>query len=113
MFSNSPAFPFLAVLFVAGAALFALGTWLARRRPEAMASAQPAVSALLWTRSVTGSDEVLPAALRLDVIERLALVGEPWCVSALREAASEETDAQTRDAAERALLVIACRPDPS
>ena len=45
----------------------------------------------------------------MDLIERLAIVAQPWCVDLLTLALKEETDTVVRDAAERALLVIGAR----
>ena len=53
--------------------------------------------------------EALSWELRIDIIERLALVAQPWCVDLLARALQEEIDPAVRDAAERALLVIAAR----
>lgn len=53
----------------------------------------PAVRAS-WPQKlgVAGDNEVLDAASRLDMVQRLALLGEPWCYDALRTAAEEEPD---------------------
>ena len=191
MLANNPALSFLGFLFLAGALLFALGSWLARKSPEskpsvsdvpvlelivaemsaaektidapateAQASEMPAVEPpaeepvaepvlatpkpelregevpepealepelpafaaptavvrsltpmLPWTHAVAETDEELDPAMRLDIIERLAMVGAPWCVDALNAAIRGERDEALRDAADRALLVIACRPE--
>ena len=93
--------------------LFALGSWMARRTPGATVAPAPAPPAPPWTREVAPSDEPLTVAQRFEVIERLALVGAPWCIRALEDAVDRESEPELRDAAERALLVIACRPDLS
>ena len=103
---SNPALEIFAALFAIGAALFAAGSWLARHQP--LPSAQiPAP--LHWTRAVTDSEEELSTAMRLDLIERLAIVGAGWCVDALNAALEEESDPVVREAADRALLVIAAR----
>ncbi len=105
LLSNSPAVEIFAGLFFVGAALFALGTWLTRRTQQ-----QPETSPgpITWTQQIAGP-EPLPWELRLDIIERLAIVAQPWCVDLLNQALKEETDPVVRDAAERALLVIGAR----
>ena len=157
MLANNPALSFLGFLFLAGALLFALGSWLARKSPESKPSVsdvpvlelivaemsaadvapdtspesqtveavpeetptaepvveiplEPLAPALPWTHVVAETDEELDPAMRLDIIERLAMVGAPWCIDALNAAVRDERDESLRDAADRALLVIACRP---
>lgn len=105
LLSNNPAFGTFAALFLLGAALFVLGTWLARRPRAAQPLPEPAIT---WTREVAGA-EALTWELRMDLIERLAIVAQPWCVDLLTLALKEETDTVVRDAAERALLVIGAR----
>lgn len=156
MLANNPALSFLGFLFLAGALLFALGSWLARKSPESKPSVsdvpvlelivaemsaaevapdtspesqaveavpeetpaeepvveiplEPLAPALPWTHAVAETDEELDPAMRLDIIERLAMVGAPWCTDALNAAVRDEPDEALRDAADRALLVIACR----
>ncbi|HKE37189.1 MAG TPA: hypothetical protein VKB39_07150 [Candidatus Baltobacteraceae bacterium] len=38
----------------------------------------------------------------MDLIERLALIGQPWCIDALRAATKEERDPQVRKAIDTA-----------
>lgn len=71
------------------------------------------VAALSWTHDVTGDREGIEPELRVDMIERLAMVGLPWCEKLLERAVAEDDDALVRDAAERALLVVRARPTAS
>ncbi len=86
----------LALLLVAGAALYGLGTLLVRsassETPQAAPQPQPSAQTLAWASSVAGTNDALDVATRIDLIERLALVGEPWCIDALRAAQVEESD---------------------
>ena len=75
-----------------------------------MAPTKAAAPVITWTREITGDDERLAWELRIDAIERLALVGQPWCVDLLTQALDQESDPVVRDAAERALIVIGSRP---
>ncbi len=110
----------LALLLVAGAALYGLGTLLVRSanseapvepgtQAETGAAAGTGASApstergASWTGLVTGTDDAFDRATRIDMIERLALVGEPWCIAAIKAAAETDEDAAVRNAAGRAL----------
>ena len=88
MLSNNPGLLALVVVFIAGALLFALGTFMVRREKQAQT---PTV------------------LLRLDQIERLALVGQPWCVEQLEREFLTDRDVDVRNAAEDALVVIRAR----
>ncbi len=68
---------------------------------------QPAGDA--WARELGGSNGPVDEPTRMDMIERLAIVGQPWCVQALVQARAEDDDAQIREAADAALLVIGAR----
>lgn len=112
----------LALLLVAGAALYGLGTLLVRSansetpvegaQAEAGAAAGTGASApstaraVSWTGLVTGTDDALDSATRIDMIERLALVGEPWCIAAIKAAAETDDDVAVRDAAGRVLRAL-------
>jgi hypothetical protein len=93
--SNRTALIFFVALFVLGAILFALGTLLVRRERIAREAATPSMS----------------QADRLDMIERLVMVGQPWCVDELRAILNNDPDPAVRDAADAALLVIGSRID--
>lgn len=47
--------------------------------------------------------------VRLDQIERLAMVGQPWCAEQLQREFLHDADERVRNAAEDALMVIAAR----
>jgi len=83
--------------------LFALGTFLVRREREAQA---PLVTPSPSTELKTGSADI---EIRLDQIERLAMVGEPWCIYELKENYFNDPDERIRNAAEDAMLVIRAR----
>lgn len=56
-----------------------------------------------WPKLV---DESLAGAnrqLRMDLVERLSIVGEPWCADVLRQALKEEDDIGVRSAISVAL----------
>lgn len=99
--SSSTAALVFSLLIVLGAALWVIGGRMQR--------SSKAASTLTWTHAVLESETPVDAPTRLDVIERLAMVGAPWCVAALESARAQERDRTLRDAADRALLVIAAR----
>jgi hypothetical protein len=77
----------LAGVFVAGAVLFGLGNRMTARARKASSNG------VLWTQAVAPAGaSTLDLAMRVDMIERLALLGEPWCVEILKQAAREERD---------------------
>jgi hypothetical protein len=57
----------------------------------------------LWARLVTSEDGQLDVQDRLDMVARLEMVGEKWCIDALESATREEQDPQV-NAAVRATL---------
>jgi hypothetical protein len=57
----------------------------------------------LWARLVTSEDGQLSVQDRLDMVSRLEMVGEKWCIDALESATREEEDPQV-NAAVRATL---------
>jgi Flp pilus assembly protein TadB len=91
--SNRTGLIFFVAVFVLGAILFALGTLLVRRERLARKAA---------SQSMSQED-------RLDMIERLVMVGQPWCVDELRAILNNDADPVVRDAADAALLVIGSR----
>jgi hypothetical protein len=92
-------YPTLAVAFAAGVVLFGAGTWLVARSRGANAPGP-----LQWTQALgVPAGEPLDVAARLDMVERLALVGQPWCADLLRAAAREERDPAMRAAIAAAL----------
>jgi len=95
LLSNSPGLLALVVVFITGGLLFALGTFMVRREARAQT---PVVE-----------QTVVDLDARLDAIERLAMVGQPWCVEQLEREFLSDSDERVRNAAEDALLVIAAR----
>ncbi|MGB6985049.1 MAG: hypothetical protein WBD74_03635 [Candidatus Aquilonibacter sp.] len=93
MHSNRAGLILLVAIFVLGAILFALGTLLVRRERFAREDSTP----------------ILSQEDRLDMIERLVIVGQPWCVDELRKIISTDPNPLVRDAADAALLVIGSR----
>lgn len=104
--SSSTAALVFGVLLVLGVVLWIVGGRLSRGAPVTSALA---ITHVTWTRAILDTDERVDAEMRIDMIERLAMVGEPWCVAVLNDAIAQERDAAILDAAERALLVIAAR----
>ena len=83
---SNPLATILAVLFLTGAILYFVGAMIARR-----ADRRDALEA------------------RIDMVERLLIVGQPWCIEDLKKMRNEDEDALVREAADAALLVIAAR----
>jgi len=61
----------------------------------------------LWSHLVTTEEGPLNVHDRLDMVARLEMVGEKWCVDALNAATTEERDPQVNAAARAALSRIA------
>ncbi len=101
MLSSSPALLALLVVFVVGALLFALGTYMVRREAQAQTPVVDTTAAQIVSQA--------DLELRLDQIERLAMVGQPWCAEQLQREFINDSDERVRDAAENALMVIAAR----
>lgn len=79
--------------------MFVIGTLIARERaPDVVMEESPARPAPL-----EGIE------LRIDTIERMAIVGQPWCVEELQEIRANDPSEMIRNAADDALLVIAAR----
>jgi hypothetical protein len=101
LLSTNPGALLFAVLIVAGAILYVIGTLLRRERVARVKDAQH--SAQIPTEAVSD------VATRIDMVERLAMVGQPWCVDQLAKIRDEDPNDSVRDAAEAALIVIASR----
>lgn len=87
LLSSNPLAAILALLFLVGALFYFAGALIARRT-----SAREAIE------------------LRIDMVERLMLVGQPWCVEDLeRIRGDDREDAVVRDAADAALIAITAR----
>lgn len=119
---------FFGLLFAFGVALFVVGGFIVRREPAIVRPAPEGAEgesprtkvfealgafesgSLTWTRAF-GDDErgSLDVSTRVDMIERLAMIGEPWCVDTLRIALAEERNTDVHTAAENALIVIKSR----
>ena len=54
-----------------------------------------------WTRAVVDGADCDPAT-RIELVERLTLIAEPWCLDTLREATKEERHPQVRKALDEA-----------
>lgn len=81
--------------------MFVIGTLLQRERaPDVVVEESPGRPAPL-----EGIE------LRIDMIERMAIVGQPWCVEQLQEIRANDSSELIRNAADDALLVIAARGD--
>ncbi len=50
--------------------------------------------------------ESCDAAARIELVERLEIVGEAWCVEVLRAAGRDESDRSVRKAIEAALVTL-------
>lgn len=72
----------LAVVFVLGLVLFALGMAL----PAKQSAYIP------WTQRVDDSALNLDDRSRIELIERLGIIGAPWCETILVQARNEESD---------------------
>lgn len=104
LLTNNPALVLFLALFVAGAALFVLGTWFLRASRRGAPTAEAS-----WTYAVTQTPVELSRDERIELIERLAIVGQTWCMAVLREAAERDSDPVVTGAAERAVLMIGAR----
>lgn len=96
MASSSP-LAALALLFAVGLLLFAIGTALVRSARE------PAAARIEWPALIDPELGELESSVRLELIERLALVGTNWSAHVLDRAAHEERDPALREAIARAL----------
>ncbi|MDQ6930003.1 MAG: hypothetical protein M3126_04980 [Candidatus Eremiobacteraeota bacterium] len=79
----------LAVVFLIGVALFSIGVAL----PGRIASPQAP-----WPMRLDDSATGLDNAAKIELIERMGLVGSAWCEEILRQADSEEGDPTVRRA---------------
>ena len=95
MLSNNPAALVFLGVFGVGTLFFALGTVLVRWQQHAPPTA-PAMPEL-------------PLDVRMDYVERLAIVGAGWCVAELETLRASDPDPVLRDAAAAAIVVIRSR----
>ena len=94
------------LLILAGLALYGVGTLLVRSANRETPIEPQTKPDGRWTAAVTGTNDTFDRATRIDMIERLALVGEPWCIAAIAAAAESDLDAPVRYAAARALRAL-------
>lgn len=95
----------LALVFLIGAALYAIGLALPGR---VLAPQVP------WTQRIDDSAVDLDANAKIELIERLGLIGAPWCEEILKQADTEEDEPTIRRAI--AFALADCRQaamDPS
>lgn len=88
MLSSNWGFSFAAV-FLIGVALFAIGLAL----PGKVQAPQ-----VPWPLRIDDSAVDLDAAAKIALIERMGLIGSPWCQEILKQAETEEDDSTVRRA---------------
>lgn len=79
----------VAVAFAVGLLLFGISTAMLRK---------PAVANPSWPQLIDESLVSADRQLRLDIIERLSIVAQPWCEDVLRQAIEQEDDAVVKNA---------------
>ena len=84
LLSSNPLAVIFTVLFLAGAIAYFVGAFIARKADR-------------------------QREVRIDMVERLLIVGQPWCIEDLEKIRNEDEDVLVREAADAALLVIAAR----
>jgi HEAT repeat protein len=89
----------IVVAFVVGLLLYGIGTSMLRSQ-RAQNGARKGVT---WPRLVDESLTDADPQLRADIVERLGIIGEPWCADILRQAIEQEDDAGVRSAITAAL----------
>ena len=77
------------VAFAVGLLLFGISTAMLRK---------PAALNPSWPQLIDESLVSADRQLRLDMIERLSIIAQPWCEDVLRQAIEQEDDAAVRDA---------------
>jgi hypothetical protein len=87
------------VIFAVGLLLLAISSAMFRSLREEV----PVPARAAWPSLVDDSLADADAALRLDMVERLAIVNSPWSRDVLERANTEERDARVRAAIETAL----------
>lgn len=88
----------IGVVFVVGVLLLGISSAMLRS-----VSAEPRAQSLTWLRLVDESLGNADVQLRLDMIERLAIVNSAWSRDVLQRAQDEETNASVRSAIDLAL----------
>ena len=95
LLSNNPAALVFLGVFGVGTLFFVLGSVLVRMQQRA--------------RQTPSNIPELSLDVRLDYIERLAIVGAPWCLAELETVHASDPDPTVRDAAAAAIVVIRSR----
>ena len=102
MLSNNPVSLVLIIIGIAGAILFIIGTLIARERKAHVAE--------IPAPTPVSTQPAVDVETRLDLIERLVIVGQSWCVDQLNTIRDTDPDESVREAADAALMVIGSRP---
>ncbi len=102
LLSSNPLANVLLALFVIGALLFVIGALLRRGRATHAIEAPS-------REPQEQTEPSLDVAGRFDLVERLVMVGEPWCIDQLGTLRRDDPDESVREAADAALMVIAAR----
>lgn len=102
LLSNNSVTLVLIGIGIAGAILFIIGTLISRERAAQTTQAAPLTPAT--------AEPAVDVTTRLDLIERLVIVGQSWCVEQLNTIRDTDPDESVREAAAAALLVIGSRP---
>jgi len=107
-----------AIVFLTGAILFVVGSIVVRasKIEQEPMPAQKALAPALeevapardeampqWIVSLGAEQAAVDVAGRIELVERLAMVGEQWCVQMLQEALHEERDRRVAAAIRSAL----------
>ena len=104
LLSSNPLALSLVALFIVGAIVFVIGTMLAREGATNVVETQAEPP-----QSKSQPEPMLDVAARMDLIERLVMVGQPWCIEQLDTLRREDPDESVREAADAALMVIGAR----
>lgn len=91
MFLAGAAIPAM-LLAIAALSIAVVAIYLRARTIEAMYTTVPE-----WPRTL-GEDQIADPAERIELVQRLAIVAQPWCLDALRVAAKEERHPDVRKA---------------
>jgi hypothetical protein len=89
----------IVVAFVVGVLLYGIGTSIMR----SLRVQDGSLNTVTWPQLVDESLVNADPALRLDIVERLSIIAEPWCADVLRQALKEENDARVKSAIADAL----------
>jgi hypothetical protein len=84
----------IAVALVIGLLLYGIGTSMLRSMRTQTGNGKTSA----WTQLVDESLKDADPQLRLDIVERLSIIGEPWCTDILRQAFKDENDAGVKAA---------------